>query len=379
MRIFISEEQEKYIKENLLKNNNRISKIIGDVENDNTPFSDFINKKTLENIVVKEYSKTKEEFSDNIEMFSLEQITTKLDKLIFVCQKKEKPLKEQLEKLCYDCSYVLKELSKIKYKISCNLVNEISDKKLFNISEEEYQYNSLDDKKIIASKEIQHKIVNLLTIGAAMYISENLFMRHLNNIFLLDNDLPHLYNKIVKINQYLLFITDCEITDSNNYQSAYNEINVDYNNKNIDLSSYGIIFPFLLAETIRGSISIFAFDSLPDDIEEAELILRHTENIKDEPLYMIIGKWLWSKIMNVVHDNSIETILAILEEFFSLDTSDFNKIMVEFINNTKIGDEMVGDIVRSAEYNNKYNSFTSSIKDRQKKELTITDGKNNIL
>lgn len=379
MRIFISEEQEKYIKENLLKNNNRISKIIGDVENDNTPFSDFINKKTLENIVVKEYSKTKEEFSDNIEMFSLEQITTKLDKLIFVCQKKEKPLKEQLEKLCYDCSYVLKELSKIKYKISCNLVNEISDKKLFNISEEEYQYNSLDDKKIIASKEIQHKIVNLLTIGAAMYISENLFMRHLNDIFLLDNDLPHLYNKIVKINQYLLFITDCEITDSNNYQSAYNEINVDYNNKNIDLSSYGIIFPFLLAETIRGSISIFAFDSLPDDIEEAELILRHTENIKDEPLYMIIGKWLWSKIMNVVHDNSIETILAILEEFFSLDTSDFNKIMVEFINNTKIGDEMVGDIVRSAEYNNKYNSFTSSIKDRQKKELTITDGKNNIL
>lgn len=379
MRIFISEEQEKYIKENLLKNNNRISKIIGDVENDNTPFSDFINKKTLENIVVKEYSKTKEEFSDNIEMFSLEQITTKLDKLIFVCQKKEKPLKEQLEKLCYDCSYVLKELSKIKYKISCNLVNEILDKKLFNISEEEYQYNSLDDKKIIASKEIQHKIVNLLTIGAAMYISENLFMRHLNDIFLLDNDLPHLYNKIVKINQYLLFITDCEITDSNNYQSAYNEINVDYNNKNIDLSSYGIIFPFLLAETIRGSISIFAFDSLPDDIEEAELILRHTENIKDEPLYMIIGKWLWSKIMNVVHDNSIETILAILEEFFSLDTSDFNKIMVEFINNTKIGDEMVGDIVRSAEYNNKYNSFTSSIKDRQKKELTITDGKNNIL
>lgn len=375
MNIFLTEEQYNIIKENIeaSKISTKISdKIISDIDKNTTPFSDVLSQALLKKLFNQSYNNAKEEFSDNIENYSEDEIVNKLNKLIYICQKKEEKIKKQLEKLCCDSVLSLFDLGGT-INIECNLVTEIGDNIQFNTNKEEdtedtYQYDSVDMMNAMVSKELQRKFTNLLNIGVSEDLCNKLLDKLIGELFKLDEDLPHLYSKILKINQYLLFISNNEINDHNNFQSAYNKLEInnetDYNEVR-DLKVYGIIFPFLLTETIRGCIDVFAINNLPNKRQEAELILKHCDILKDEPLYMMLGKTVWNRII-ADKNIQIEDYQTIIDYLFRINTEEFNKLMMEILNNTKLGEEEINDIIGDAIRKRDYYTFLHNLRDKQK-------------
>lgn len=372
--IIINKEQEKIIREAIERENvvNRISnKIKNDIATDNTPISNLnmpvsLNKKIIEQLLVDGYNEAKNNFKDDIESVSLTDITNKLSKLVAICKKKEEPIRVELEKLCLDVATgYFKDI--LEVSVECRLVDDLSKddfhiepQKLDTQYEDVHHYN--DDELVVNNR----KLANIISMGGALTIYDKLQSTFVSELFKLDEDLPHLYSKILKINEYLMFIDDVEITDDNNQQTGC--VKVTLNDDISEIVAVGTLFPFLLIETIRGYLELMSDVMLPDNWEETDLILDKADILKDEPWYMMIGKQLWKKLIG---NKPIDA--SILKELYSLDKVEFSNFINEVLANTNVGNGQLKKLIDKAQYNFDYSEFEKDLEKRREKENLITD------
>lgn len=372
--IIINKEQEKIICEAIERENvvNRISnKIKNDIATDNTPISNLnmpvsLNKKIIEQLLVDGYNEAKNNFKDDIESVSLTDITNKLSKLVAICKKKEEPIRVELEKLCLDVATgYFKDI--LEVSVECRLVDDLSKddfhiepQKLYTQYVDIHHYN--DDELVVNNR----KLANIISMGGALTLYDKLQSTFVSELFKLDEDLPHLYSKILKINEYLMFIDDVEITDDNNQQTGC--VKVTLNDDISEIVAVGTLFPFLLIETIRGYLELMSDVMLPDNWEETDLILDKADILKDEPWYMMIGKQLWKKLIG---DRPIDA--SILKELYSLDKVEFSNFINEVLANTNVGNGQLKKLIDKAQYNFDYSEFEKDLEKRREKENLITD------
>ena len=372
--IVINKKQEKLIRESIERENvvNKITdKIKNDVATDNTPISNLnipvsLNKKIIEQLLVDGYNDAKNNFKDDIESVPVKEIINKLNKLVAICKKKEEPIHNELEKLCVDiaASYFT-DYSDVT--LECRLVNDLTQndfhveaQRLDNTYEDIQQYH--DDEISVNNR----KFTNILSMGGALSLYDKLQSSFVSELFKLDEDLPHLYSKILKINEYLMFVDDIDITDKNTCQSGC--VKVMMNDDNVEIISVGTLFPFLLIETFRGYLELMSNVMLPENWEESELVLDRADVLKDEPWYMMIGKQLWKKIIG---DRDIDA--SILKELYSLDKVEFNNFISEVLANTKVGTSQLGKLIDRAQYNFDYSEFEKDLEKKREKENLISD------
>jgi hypothetical protein len=373
--IFINKEQYRLIKESLENNRELPSWLINAVHNKQFPLSSdksFIDEAIMR-MLEAAYENAVSSFSDDITNFPVDKIENKLNKLILICQKKENKIKAELEKLCADIVLSLFELNGKELELECNLVTSIPQSKDFHVKPDTkvpVEYDSIDEINDEDSDEVRRRYTNAITIGAALELTDNLLTKCVKEIFELDEELPYLYTKIIKINNYLLLIKHDEITDDNNQQDAYVETSVDDSSNYIKILAEGIIFPFLLTEAIRGCIEALTFNTLPE--KRADYIVNRCDTLQDEPYYMILGRVFWNSICGEEFDDTYTEKL--LQKLMSLDNEKFNTLMDEVLVGTKLGRDGMDKIMSKIKYDSDYQSFEKDLADKRKEKEIIVDG-----
>lgn len=369
--VFINEKQYQLIKESIQANAAKQLWLTGD----NTPLSSdksYINS-AVSKMIEKAYSDAVNSFSDNIAGVEISKIEDKLSKLILICQKKEEKIKTELEKLCADIALSLFDLNGTELDLECNLVNAVNQTKDFHIKPDvkgEVEYDNIEEINTEDKDEVRRRYTNAITIGAALELTDKVIAKSVKEIFELDEELPYLYTKIIKINNYLLLVNNKEITDKDNAQDAYNEVQVFSDSNKASILAEGVIFPFLLTETIRGFIEIMTSKTLPE--KRADYIMNTCDILEDEPKYMILGRVFWNKLCG---DGSDEiNAEKLLQKLLSLDTEQFNALMDEVLVGTKLGKEGMRKILDKIKYDSDYKSFEKDLDNKRKEKEIIADG-----
>ena len=374
--IIINKEQEKYILESIDRSQrlgNISKKLISDINEDNTPISNLpishsLNKKIIEDALLCGYNDAVDNFIDDITAVPLEKVINKLNKLIAICEKKEQNIHNELEKLCVDVvtGYFGQDSTLADVTIECRLVNDLSTN-TFHIMPD--NGNDVIDSVVDDTEcDITHrKLCNILSMGGALKLYDDLQDKFVSELFKLDEELPHLYSKILKINNYLLYVNSQEITDKENRQSGC--VNVTLGGEQGDkITAVGTLFPFMLIEALRGYFELKSDTTLPDDAEETDMILDNADILVDEPWYMILGVNLWNKLAK---KEGIE--LSMLDILYRLDKPTFNILMSEVLAGTNTGEKNVEALLQRAQRDFDYSNFEKDLQKKREKNNLLTN------
>lgn len=315
-------------------------------------------------------------FSDDITAYSNDEIISKLNKLIAKCKKLEEPIKEKLEKIC--CNTVVKTFSipQDALKISCHLVNDISSAKSFHIkpdTDEDYEYDSVGDIELYDEETNKRRIINAISYGAAKNIAEQSRKLWVDEVFELDEELPHLYSQIMKINDYVVFNNDIKIEDKSHKQGGFVEINLTHEDEISSVETTGVIFPILLQEAFRGIIDILSTYGLPDDISSAKRVTNIADALENDPWNMRFGPVMWNRIVSSVPKFQTENFAYFYKTLAELPVENFSTLMKEIFASTKQGRAGIEKIYNQSKYDDEYNQFTNDLAIKRGKDIIDDD------
>ena len=315
-------------------------------------------------------------FSDDITSYDSDKIFTKLSKLIAKCKKLEEPIKEKLEKICSNTVVKIFSIPNDAIKLSCYLVPEISATKSFHIkpdTDEEYEYNAVSDMETYDAETNKRRIINAISYGAAKNIADQSKQLWVNEIFDLDEELPHIYSQIMKINDYLVFNTNIKIEDKSHKQGGFSEVHLSHEDEISSIEATGIIFPILLQEAIRGVIDILSTYGLPDDADSAKRIVNIADALENDPWNMRFGPPMWNRIVSSIPKFQTENFAYFYKTLVELPSEEFSKIMKEVFAGTKSGKMAMENIYNEAKYNDEYSQFTNDLALRRGKDIIDDD------
>ena len=293
-----------------------------------------------------------------------------LAELIHRCQEYEKPIRNELEKICYN--YVVDLFSIPEETIIFNIVLKDS----LDTSKSKILIDPLDDDNLdlidvknamSLRKEIyKRKLLNSLCVGAGMDLYKHIINFYESELNKLNPELIDLYNKILYINDYLLLTKeDLKITDKNKLQMGVVEVRLGNEELKTTIDVQSTIFPVLVIETIKGLMELFISHGLPKNRQEAMLILNKTDFVKSEPWNMRIGPELWKLLTMSFNDINSNEIPYLMKRISKLDVDKFNFLMKEVFAKTRKGKEIMSFICNKAKDDMDYNRFINKM-DRMK-------------
>ena len=376
-KILITESQNKIIQEAIAENKllPRLPLFLSDaIKNGNTPLSKcpaFLNG-TLERLMLKSFKSAVEEFSDDIMSYTEVEITNALSKLTTKIIKKESAIKPQLEKLCLKIVQETLGVPQEGVKIGCELLSEIPDDSRFKVQPEENDEKIFDD---IASMEDSNseiekrKLLYAFITGVANKVSEDARKKYIGEIFDIDEELPHLYSKVMKINDYLLFVSNPVIDEHNHKQGGYVDVKLGTDLVPTEITAHAIMFPILLYETFKGCLELFISHGLPDDMDSAKDVIDKADILVNDPWYMRIGSALYQ------YEIPAKNIPTFLMDISQIPTAEFFNISKEIIAGTRKGKSTIEQLISDAEREDGYEKFQNDLVQKQggDKDLVTDD------
>lgn len=370
-KIIITEEQKQIIKEAMQQEEALLhlpSHLIEDIKMENTSvsiidyFSTKEGKKYLQRLLTDKFLRLKNYFDDDINDLTEKDINNKLNYLLNKCFIEEEPIKEQLEKICFNILGEIFVLPENSFNFQCHLIKDVQHNENFNV------YPSPDIDSITINKQMQkRRLINTLCVGAADILFKSSFQLIKKHIMPLNDKLPELYKRIIYINDLALFYNVINITDKDNKQMGYCKVTLGNDNNLVNVEVYANNFAFLLYESIKGMMQIFGSFSLTDFQGENKEIMNVSDALSFEPWDMRIGDMLFNDIF--LNDNKIksEDIPYIFREFSEQDS----KILTIFNNANK--KYIINKIISSARKKHEYEDFESDIMQKQNDSSIITD------
>ena len=152
---------------------------------------------------------------------------------------------------------------------------------------------------------------------------------------------------------------------------AYVSVKLGKNENKTIIESQGLIFPYLLRETIRGLFELFASHSLPQDNKRAMYLIRHADFMMAESWDLRFGVPLWRNISMKIKENGV--IPYFFTEICVLETEDFFKDMKEILSNTKKGEEIVDELISKSKNKITFDKLPSEPQDLDIKTIISDD------
>lgn len=345
---------------------------------ENNPFDAtgyFVNG-SLDRILAQRNAELQDYFSDDINSYEKNRIFSKLSKLITKCKKLEEPLRDQLERICNNVVVKIFGIPSESMEITCELADEISRTKQFHIkpdTDEDYEYEDLDEMSGNDSEVNKRRIINAISYGVAWRMTEQSGRLWINDVFESDEDLPHLYSQIMKINEYLVFNTDVEIKDESHKQGGSVETTLANEGDTPKVSATGVVFPILLHETIRGVVELLSSYGLPDDMSAAERVTNIADALENDPWNMRIGPSLWDKIQDCIGNFETENFPYFYKELVSMPTAEFERVMKNVFAGTRFGKRTMENLYEKSKYGHDYNKFVGDLALKQEKSVIEDD------
>lgn len=376
-KIILAEELEKTLRD---MRSHMPKFIMSDIKSNNTSILKDPNicyDEQMFNIISSRFSHICDNFNDDILSYPKEEIFNKIGKLMQICQAKERNIRPQLEKLCFNAIVELFDIPEDTVLISLNLLEDIEQGKSFNVQPktgEENAYEQFSDIENEAKEVQKRRFLNILITGAAVSLTNIGLKKILSDLFDLDEELPHLYSKILKVNEYFNFISNIKITDRNPQQAGYEEVMLGTSVNQPSVKAYGLILPVLLQEAIRGLLELCISNGLPDNENFAKLIIDKADALMYEPWDERIGPELWRFIAESSGCmTNTKIIPMMLSNLSSLDTDDILDFARENLAFTKQAKKMNAFLYQETRHDIEYDGFQDRIMQKQTDADVIED------
>ena len=306
---------------------------------------------------------------------SEDSLMSEMSRLLKECKELEEPVRDTLERICENAVNRLFAIPSEILNLKCKLVDRIKFKNAIRLrpeSDEDIKYTFNDVHDIDFSKKAigKRRVINSLIQGGS-YLYANVIGLYIDEINRLNPKLLQLYRAITAINDYLLFTKEEEMTDDKPMQGSYVETHLGMDDEKTTINVQGIIFPLLLQETIKGLFELFSAHGLPTDREKAKYIVRKADFVLAEPWDLRLGVGLWKRVFGKVQDTNM--IPYMFTNLVSLNTEEFTITMKEILSNTQKGNELINDLMQSAEYDSGYQQFQNRINAKNLDRSLIKD------
>lgn len=321
-----------------------------------------------------------EEVTNNISKFygenlDVNYLSNELSRLLKECVEIEKPFRKNLETLCENIIYDLFSVPSETVNFKCSLVDKVSPSRMPNVMPEDednrnFDFEDLEDYGNASKIVLKRRLINSLIQGASYEYAFS-FLDHKNELDKMNGYLCGLYERIIALNDYLLFNKQENITDKHNMQGGYVEVMLGRGKDKTEITAQGMIFPYLLHDSIRGFMELFASHGLPKDVKKANYIIGKADFLLAEPWDLRLGVGLWSYFGDVIDDTTI------LPYFFSslcaMQVGDFNDSLREVFASTKKGQSILRDLYSNATRNLERQDFISTMKQKNSEVSMIND------
>ena len=335
---------------------------------DDYPFDYKLLKQRLSDVD----KETKEMFGEDIDVEKAQDL---LSKYLVKCQKIEEPIKEQLVTICENTINKLFAIPKETIELKCQLIQKIQPNRPFRILPEEadkrdFVFSDLNEMSDVNKVVLKRRFINALVQGASYRLSQ-LIDLYINDFAKLNLELPHLYKKIITLNDYLLFNKKEKISDKYPKQGAIVEVELGREGEKTIINSQGTNFIFLLTETIRGFFELFASHGLPEDNSKAMYIISQSDFLLAEPWDLRMGVPLW----DILFGNIEETKLMpyVFTKICEMPVDEFNEQLQEILAKTKKGEEFMNEIIKKSEKEYEMMNIHTFIQDKNDNETLIND------
>lgn len=370
--IFLTQEQVSLLRENIEHVTPKtIEYMIGDARKNGF---DMLDERAIRRLLEARYNEILSYFNDDVSQVPAKALYNKLNKLSEKCTRLEENIRPQLEKLCYNTIVELFDIPKDEFELKCSLVDALDPKHTFHIEPNvanDYEYGDYGEITNEDNEVKKRKLINCFICGGASRLVDMSRSIYISELFDIDEELPHLYSKIFKINDLLLFSAKAEIRDEHHMQNGYCEVKLRRNDMMNSIESVATNFPTLLYETIKGVLELLASQGLPKDIEQAKRVVEKADILKLDPSNMRIGPVLWSMVFD---DVETKTIPNVFHSLSMVKSGIFEETMNNIAFGTRRGKSAVEMIRKNGEHDSEYNNFYNRLMQKQSDVSLINDG-----
>lgn len=300
-----------------------------------------------------------------------------LSSLLLKCRNLEKPIRNELERICFN--YVIDTLGvpEDSIKLSIELVDSVDvsgEAIILDPIDTNDEYNDVAQASSIRNEVMKRRMLNAMCMGVGLQEGGNLVDTLVEEIEELNPELPELYNQIMALNKYVLFSNgEIEMTDENPRQLGTVEVGLGAEDEKVNIHAQGVAFPILLCETIRGFFELFISHGLPEDLEITKIVLGKSDYLKAEPWYMRLGPFIWAKVGESLNDTLFDELPYLFKRIASLGTDKFNFLMKELLAGTKRGKKIMSSFCNKAKNDKEYNKFVDKMDKMKADKGIITD------
>jgi hypothetical protein len=113
-------------------------------------------------------------------------------------------------------------------------------------------------------------------------------------------------------------------------------------------------FPLLVHELVKGLFDFMAWDSLPENEKQAQMVLGAEDTLPGEIWDSLLGPVLWSKFQNIIPSNIFDDDkrhiqLYLFNRFSRLSADDMKKLTDSILRGDSYSQEMITRMVREIE------------------------------
>lgn len=300
-----------------------------------------------------------------------------LSSLLLKCKKLEEPIRNELERICFN--YVIDNLGvpEDSVKLTLDLTDEIDtsgEAILLDPIDGDDDFDDVEQAVSIRAEVFKRRMLDALCMGVGLQEAEELDNEVLQQISELNPELPELYSQILALNNYVLFTKeDLGMTDDNKMQLGTVEVGLGQEDEKVNIHAQGVIFPILICETFRGFFELFISHGLPSDMELTKIILGKADFLKAEPWDMRLGPHIWSMMGQALNDTLFDELPYLFKRVSSLDVDKFNFLMKELLAGTKKGKRIMAHLCNKAKNDKEYSKFVDKMDKMKADKGIITD------
>lgn len=330
--------------------------------------------------VVSIMKKRFKELSEEVNGFTSEEIKKKLNRYITKVQKIEEPEKGALETICKGLIGEIFNIPQDTIDITPHLVNTIdtSKERLRPETIEDFEFDDIDSINRLTSSIYKRRMLNALVTGASAYYGNkvSLYEEYISSV---NPDLALLYEKINLCNDYLLITEkDSLSTKDKKYTDAGSvEVYVSDMQTQPKIDSFGVTFPVMFVETIKGILEVACLHGLPEKQKDADFVIKKADFKLAENWDLRLGYPLWECIINCfkkINVNPLEIGLNfVFMEIASLPTDEFNSFLQEVFANTSKGKALLNEMVDNIQENFDRDDFDNYMTDKASEFHQLND------
>jgi len=249
----------------------------------------------------------------NVTGGGLGQLNSFLMQGVQFIQQVEAPHKLQLENLAVDLVVNEMEIPDGVFQFQCKLVpvgsinqdgfqKEVEEPKAEEVNqafENESQELEIPADELFEDEKYKRRFINMLIQGSSKkghYMFE-LVRRKINEY---NPNLAETYGKVMSINDLIYWLLD----DNTIKQMASNpsvmggKEEIEESEDGSIIKTEAICFPISLHEIIKGVMEVFGTQGLPDDPQQAQLVINAVDSLSNETMDLRLGAIVWEKFVN---------------------------------------------------------------------------------